>query len=196
MTNEDRARELAYKLLSGHINDTILTANILDGFEAVRSEAERRTLERAARMCETIAASMEAEGDVAAMISAGARRNTAYQIRALIDKPAVPDPMLDRTSALNADSILKYTVNRIVERDIDKEALTRVRVVLRRFAGLPPLPEELPPDPLDMALAKFFRDWKGGEFIKQAAYRAGLVNQAFELTDLGRAALALAEDGR
>lgn len=120
---------------------------ILSALESVQAETERRALERAIHRCEEcrdrdIKHRRKAQDGSYWSWAIDAHEEDAAAIRSLIDKPAAPDPTLDRTSALNADSILKYTVNRIVERDIDKEALTRVRAVLRRFAGLPSLPEE------------------------------------------------------
>jgi hypothetical protein len=88
-----RARELADKLLSGHINDTILTANIMDGFEAVQSETERRTLERAAELM--LHHNEDEDADHHPMVIRVrklGRQLRAEAIRALIETPAAPDP--------------------------------------------------------------------------------------------------------
>lgn len=83
-----RAHELTDKLLSGHINDTILTANILAAFESVQSETVRRTLDLAANAVFS-KARLEPEIHAAAMLMGAARG-----IEALMETPAAPDPMV------------------------------------------------------------------------------------------------------
>ncbi len=116
-------------------------------------------------------------------------------VRALIDTP----PPTDRASAANASGVLRYIASHGVRDDADREALERVRGVLHRLAGLPPLdtPPSDAPDPR-VALAKFFKvQWDDANCIS-AAERFGLIGSDsagfdYELTDLGKAALRLAE---
>lgn len=61
---------------------------ILTALESVQSETRHATLREAAD----------------AVDNGIMRDNPASTIRALIDKPDAPDPMLDKTAAINADS--------------------------------------------------------------------------------------------